>query len=390
MPRIVIAAGLVGLGAAAAPGGAAAGPVVHCDNAATSELAIDGRLDDWPGPIAARAGSAPDAALELRCTWDGEALGLALDVKDDRVVRVRGKGHEDRVELSVSAAGGRPLAITAAPGNAVAPSRVTVPGAPRGVSVADSLQPHGFSLEARIPASAIPGLSASAPELALAVAFHDADLAAGGDERAVELAVAIELADRRDLLDDFLRTTHLGRGDLRLDRLVEVDPDRRGPERVVAGGAVIGVLTDRFAYVTLPVARPADVKRVELLALGPRDQQVIAAVITQTGNGGSRDLLLLWTVWSGQLQPLAQIEVKKQLAAKRLESSWRVVKGRRRGPELWVEPRPAVGFTAETWNEAAADDADPIALPWDGGRGGVAYALVGADLVRRDLPPGKR
>ena len=69
---------------------------------------------------------------------------------------------------------------------------------------------------------------------------------------------------------------------------------------MVAGGTVIGIITDRFAYVTMP-AKPT---RIELLPLGPRGQQVIAATVRQTGNGGSRNLLMLWTVWSGQLQPL--------------------------------------------------------------------------------------
>jgi hypothetical protein len=93
---------------------------------------------------------------------------------------------------------------------------------------------------------------------------------------------------------------------------------------------------------------------------------------------------MLWTVWSGQLSPLAQIEVRKETGANRLEASWRVVKGTK-GPELWVEPKPAVGFTADTFNEESVPDADSIVLPWDK-RGGVAYTLTGADVHRRDLP----
>jgi len=370
----------------AARGVASAGPVtVRCDDLSTAELSVDGLFDDWSTPPRAHSGTAPDAAIELRCAWDGAALALAVNLTDDRVVRVRGKGHEDHVDISV-AAGGKPVSLGVYPGTAVARPRIT---APSGVAVADSLQPHGFSVEARIPAAAIAGLTDSTPSLELAIVFHDADLATGGDDTEVPLLATIELGDRKDLLDDFLRATRLRRGDVRLDALADLDPDRRGNERVVAGGAVIGVLTDKFAYVTLAVARPADVKRVELLALGPRGLQVISAVITQSGNGGTRDLLLLWTVWSGQLQPLAQIEVRKQLAGKLLEATWKIVKGRR-APELWVEPRPAVGWTAETWNEQPASDADPIVLPWDPARGGVAYTLTGAEVARRDLPPPKR
>ncbi|HSS00089.1 MAG TPA: hypothetical protein VLM79_23695 [Kofleriaceae bacterium] len=377
-----------------AHGLASAGPQrVRCDDLSTAELAIDGMLDDWPAKVLARAGSGRDAAadavrdaaIDLRCAWDGGALALALEVADDRVVRLAkpsARAHEDHLEITV-AAGGRPVAIAVYPGNAVARSRII---APPGVAVADSLQPHGFSVEVRVPAAALAGLSDATPALELLAVFHDADRATGGDDTEVELAAAIELGDRKDLLEDFLRAARIKKSDLRLDVLADLDPDRKGKERLVAGGAVIGVLTDRFAFVTLPVKRQADIKHIDLVPLGPRGLDVISAVVTQGGNGGSRDLLLLWTVWSGQLQPLAQIEVRKQLAGNLLEAGWRIVKGRR-GPELWVEPRPPSGWTAETWNEVPADDADPIVLPWDPTRGGVAYRLTGAELARRDLPP---
>jgi hypothetical protein len=275
--------------------------------------------------------------------------------------------------------------ITVLPGNAIAKPVITKP--PR-VEVADSLQPKGFSIEARIPAAALAGLSGSTPALALSIVFHDSDQATGGDDTDITLAASIELGDRKDLLDDFLRTVKLKRTDLKLDQLAELDPDRRGKERIVAGGVVIGVLTDQYAFVTLPAAKPADVKKVELIPLGNRGQMVVSAIVAQSGNGGTRDLLMLWTVWSGQLEPLASIEVKKQVGANVLEASWRVVKGGR-VPELWVEPKPAVGFTAETWNEEPAKDVDSIVLPWDK-RGGIAYAMTGMSIQRRDLPKKKR
>jgi hypothetical protein len=97
---------------------------------------------------------------------------------------------------------------------------------------------------------------------------------------------------------------------------------------------------------------------------------------------------MLWTVWSGQLQPLAQIEVRKERGGNVLESSWTIGKGKQ-GPELVVTPKPAVGWTAETWNEQVADDADSILLPWDAAKGGTGYTLHGHELVRRDLPAPK-
>jgi hypothetical protein len=186
----------------------------------------------------------------------------------------------------------------------------------------------------------------------------------------IELRSTIELGDRKDLLDDFLRAVKLERRAITLDTLAELDPDRRGKERIVAGGTVIGVLTDRYAFVALPATKPADVKRVELLALGPRGQMIVSALVRQTGNGGTRELLMLWQVWSGQLDPLVSIEIKKELGTKMLESTWRLAKGKQ-GPELVVEAKPAVGWSAGTWNEVAASDADSIVLPWE--KAGIAY-----------------
>jgi hypothetical protein len=180
----------------------------------------------------------------------------------------------------------------------------------------------------------------------------------------------------------------LQRSDVRLDKLDDLDPDRRGKERIVAGGTVIGVLTDQFAYVSLPVAKSTDVKKVELLPLGARTR-VVAATVRQSGNGGSRDLLMLWTVWTGQLQPLGQIEIRKEQGANLLEAQWKLAKGKK-GPELWVEPKSVVGWTAGSWNEMPAEDADPILLPWDTQKSGVVYTLTGAELSRRDLPPKKK
>jgi hypothetical protein len=378
----------IAIAAVLALAGQASADTIRCDNSSTADLSIDGLLDDWKeNQVVARTGAAPDGMVSLRCSWDGSALAFALDIVDDRVVRVAsGRGHEDHVDVSLAPAGGKPIAIGVYPGNSMAKSKIAAPGR---VQVADSLQPKGFSIEARVPANAMPGMSPSTPSIALRIVFHDSDAATGGSDRDLVLAATIELGDRKDLLDDFLRTVRLKRADVKLDILAELDPDRRGKERLVAGGTVIGVLTDQFAYVSLPASKPSDVRSVELLPLGPRGQQIIAAVVCQRGNGGARDLLMLWTVWSGQLQPLRSIEIRKVIGDKVLESEWKIEKGKK-WPELYVTPKPAVGWTAETWNEAPAEDADSILLPWETKSAGMAYHLEGHELPHRDLPAPKK
>lgn len=357
-----------------------------CDSLPVGDISVDGLLDDWrEARVFARVGKPDDGAVELRCAWDGEALALVLDIKDDRVIRVKG-GTEDRVELSVKA-DGKPVAVTVLPGNQMAKAKITKPGS---VEAADSLQPKGFSVEVAIPASAIPGFSPSTPSLHLSAVFHDSDAATGGDTTPLRIQQPIEFSERKELLADFLSTVKLKKSDIRLDTLAELDPDRAGKERLVAGGTVIGVLTDQFAFVTLPVASAADVK-VELLPLGRGAQQIVSAVLHQVGNGGSRDVLMLWTVWSGQLQPLVSIEIKKQLGDAVLESSYAVVPAKGKKPaELVVQPKPAVNVTPESWNEEPAQDADSILLPWDTSKAGIAYSLDGAEIRRRDLPVPKR
>ncbi len=125
---------------------------IRCDDSSTADLSVDGLLDDWKqNQVLARTGAAPDGMVALRCSWDGSALAFALDITDDRVVRVAsGRGHEDHVDISLAPAGGRPIAIGVYPGNAMAKPKIATPAR---VQVADSLQPKGFSIEARTRAS---------------------------------------------------------------------------------------------------------------------------------------------------------------------------------------------------------------------------------------------
>lgn len=369
-------------------GSRAQGSDNQCDTLPVGDIEVDGLVDDWAAArVVTRTGVAPDGSIEMRCAWDGQAFAFLFDIKDDRVIRVK-SGTEDRVTLTL-AAEGKPVTITVLPGNAIAKAKITKPA---NVEVADSLQPKGFSVEIVIPASSIAGFSAATPGLSLVASFADSDAATGGDTTSLEIKQPIELADRKDLLDDFLSTVRLKRTDIKLDTLVELDPDRKGKERLVAGGTVIGVLTDQFAYVTLPAQSAADISKLELLPLGPKGQQVVSAVVRQSGNGGSRDLLMLWTVWSGQLQPLVNIEIRKELGGNLLESTYALVtpKGPKKVPELVVEPKPAVGFTAETFNEVPAGDADSIVLPWDATKAGIAYSLKGVEIERRHLPVPKK
>ena len=164
-----------------------AGSSIRCDDLSTVDLEIDGLLDDWPKAPLMKAGSPTNGQVELRCSWDGTAFALSLDIKDDRVIRVRsGKAHEDHVSIRI-AASGAPLVVDVFPGNAMAKARIVKPAK---VSVRDSLQPKGFSVELRVPAKALAGFSGSTPSLDLGIVFHDADQATGGADTELTLPLS--------------------------------------------------------------------------------------------------------------------------------------------------------------------------------------------------------
>jgi hypothetical protein len=386
-------------GAAMAAGGVAHAQRLTCPIAESQSIEVDGMLDDWSGVAPARAGGPDlDASFDLRCQYDGQRLQLVVDVRDDLVVRnaqARGalQAGEDRLELQLSA-GAAPLVIVLYPGHMKHPPRRTVAGAvaPRWLAVEDTQQRRGWSAELDVPLAKVAGWSPSTPSLTARVVYHDSDrLAAGAAESSTELVAELDLGEKKDLLQAFLQATRLKKRDLSIDAQVDVDRTRAGRERVVAGGAYVGIIADQYAFVQLPVKSGADVARIELADLRGDGSRVILAQVRQAGAGGTRTLLLGFTARGGQIQPLFSVEVGKEQAGRVLASRWRVVPrgGARKRAELIVEASPAVGWDEDSYAEAPAPDADPIHLPWDDDRWGAAYWLSG-DRIESRVLSGKR
>lgn len=401
MRALLAAMPLAVLGALAAPA-AADTPVSCARNAAplADDLAIDGRLDDWDGVKPVRVGgTSADASFALRCLFDDDGVALAIDVRDDAVIRVRsGKASEDAVELRLG--DGKPLLLRLMPGTATGAPRYTLGGKalPGWVQAGDSLQDKGFSVEVLVPWSKFPGFSAAAATLPAEVAFIDADQATGTLAAPLRHAGGLALAGASDLLADFFKAVGGRKSDVVLDELADVDPARAGKERVVAvrtrSGAAVGVLTDAFAYMTLPVASAADLRAAQLIDWRGDGTAVLATTVRQLGGGGSRDLLLLIGGRGGNLAPLHQVEIRKEHSGHVLASTWtlaKVGKGKKAKLELTITAGPATGWTADTFDEEPADDAVPIHLPWSAERFGAAYTLSATDeLGERAVPPPKR
>ena len=398
MPRIrrlvpALACALAVLGAAQV---AYSQPRHTCELGEPDAITVDGMLDDWQGIGRARVGGADhDASFDLRCLYDGKNLALSIDVRDEHVVRGRRPGRgDDQLELRL-AAGAAPLTITIVPGLGKLDPVIQVGGrkAPRWLAAETTLQPRGWSVELTLPLARVRGYGPATPQLSADVRYRDGDVPRGkAPERTVGETLALVLAGKADVLAGFLKATGLGRGDLRLDTRVDVDPAAPGRERVVAGKRVVGVIEDRFGYIQLPAERDDDVLAVRVADLRGDGSRVILAVVRQRGAGASRDLLLGYGARGGRIGQLFAIDIRKERGASRLESTWRLVtrgRGRHKRPALEVKARPAVGWDIDSYGEDDATDAVPIALPWDDNRWGATYWLDGDQLQSRPLP-GKR
>lgn len=379
---LAVVAGLAGL---AAP--AAAGPRHVCTATQPEAIDIDGMLEDWDGVARARAGgTAADASLDLRCLFDGKQIYLSVDVRDEYVIRAgKTPAGEDRVEL-VLAAGKAPLTITLFPGKDRAAPRRLVGGkpAPKWLSAEDTLQPRGWSAEVIVPLARVAGWGPSVPAVSATVRLHDADVPRLAlTENTVEWSGSLALGNADSLHGQLLAELHLTRDQVTLDATADLDPSVPGPERVIAGGTAVALLTDRYGYVQLPVARPADVLSVELVDLAGDGRRHVAVKLRQRGGGGSRDLLVLYAARGGKLEELHTIEVGKEQGGRRLASTWALesakgwqkqARGARR--VLVVKAGPATGWDEDSYAEAPAPDADAIHVPWDDDRFGAVYWLT--------------
>lgn len=384
LATVVLAAAL------AVPGRAAADPALACTLAAADSIDVDGMLDDWDGVARARAGGKDtDASFDVRCLYDGTRLLLSIDVRDEHVVRApRGKGGDDRLELTVSA-GGAPIAIALQPGvDGVAPKRQLAGKAPPAwLTIEDTLQDRGWSAELAVPLAKVAGWGPAVPSLTLGVTLLDADVAKiAATEHTVTWTGALTLGHAGSSKDQFLRDAGLAAADLTIDTNVDLDPASKGPERFVAGGDVIALVSDHYAFVHLPVQRAADVVKVELVDLRGDGTRLVATHVRQRGGGGVRDLLTLWTVAGGQLHQVGAIELGKERGDSRLRSTWAIEPARKwkqaRGARkvLVVRAQPAVGWDEDSYGEVPAGDAEPVHVPWDDDRIGGVFWLDGDAL----------
>jgi hypothetical protein len=360
-------------------------PVLECVSVTADFVTVDGLVEDWDeieGRTFAARGA--DASYQVRCAQAGPHVFFAVHVRDDAVVRTGASGR-----------GQDHLVVRIGPDRATAVSTLEVFPGTRGFApvhrwrgknvaaparVADSLQADGWSFEAMLPVTQLSGWGRGTPALRTTIALHDADGA--GDGSVVEARGTLSLVGGTEVYEGFLRAAQLSPARVRLDLLVDID-GAPGVERVIVGDRVIGVLSDEYRYIVLPVERASDVIDVRVVDLAGAGKVSVLAQYRQHGNGGSRDVVGVWNLRPmGELARTLAIEVRKQLDDRLLVNDWELVrkigkrKGRRTGKsrrggdgagtgfDLVVRVGEVQGWDEASWAEWPAEDARPILTPW--------------------------
>lgn len=371
---IALSAGALGLALGAAT--AAASPAHTCERVEDELVEVDGMLDDWRGSKRRILGRGKDLAAALRCAYDSSTLYLSLNIQDERILRTRKARtrSEDHLVLRLGP-GKKALAVQVFPGHDKVPGRIRHGSrkVPSWMQAAETLQKRGWSFELAVPLARIPGWSASAGEIPALIEYHDADSsAAQAIEEVLRWNGRLEQSEQVAVLRSFLKATGLSRTDLRVDVLANLD-GRGAQERVLVGGRFVGVLGERFVYMTLPVQAAGDVRRVEVVDLGGDGRAAIVVEYREFGGGGSRDVVGVWYVdGAGAFSRALAVEVRKEAGGNVLASEWKLVgrgkhrKGKRsrKGRDLLLEARDPVGWDEDNYEEMPASDVQPILRPW--------------------------
>lgn len=381
---------------------------VSCGLVERGSIHIDGLLSDWEGVPALelpvrRLAAFPGRPLaaRVRCNYDELAVYLLIEVDDDVLVRSRAAGPgEDHLELGFLAGGKVERLLLwpafykdkvprhsrwAAPGRlppvieGEGPAgRLRPKGAPA-FEVYDALQPEGYAVEVRLPKKVIPGYRENTP-LRLGVRVVDTDSKAiprpvavaetGPVERPEGLA-EVRFQEGESTLASLFAQLRLGPGDVFWEKHGDLGS---GPARLLLIGPYLAVVGKEYVYQQV-AQRREDIKETQLITPADGGPQALAVRTAENGAGGSREVLRIFQARPGRaslFQTLFAAEVGKQQGAGRLQTQVQFVR-RGKNTDILLLPRPAVGFTADTYHEVPAQDVDPILLPWRNRRARYAW-----------------
>ncbi len=404
-----MAAAAVGAFPAEAAAGQGALANHTCQAVEDGVVEVDASLDDWRGLAPLRRGArSADASFELRCAFDAEQLYVSVRLRDERLIRSARRGAEGRGEdalhLSLRAGAAAPWRMTFFPGTSGFRARRE---AGDGARADDSLLDDGWQIELAVPLRRIPGWGGSTPLVLGDLSYADVDRPGAAAEDRPSFRGALHFSTHQPALRGFLSTAGLSPGDLRLDQLAQLD-GLPGSERAVAGGRFLGVLTDSFAFIQLPLDSPGDLRRVELIDFDGDGRSSLLAHYVERGGGGSREVVTVWRVnAAGELERALGFEVALELGGRKLVNRWSLVAagsrragGKRRrarngaasGPvDIVVEvaPEDNAGWDATSFARVTpSPDTRPILTPWTGKRA-VVYYFDGEQALESPARPAR-
>jgi hypothetical protein len=372
----------------------AAAAEIPCGPVDADVIRVDGLLEDWGDvPPLQLADARRDFSVDLRCNYDRTTLYLAIDVHDNYLVRTRAAHpNEDHVEIAFAPLGATKVErLVVLPGDGKLPRKAYwSSGRPlHGVELADALQPGGYAVELRIALASVPGWSPGAPAIRLGVAAFDcaskaspkieSTLATSPLDEPRHLST-IEFAEGKGALEAFLRDRKLPPSAVTFDRIGRVLPS--GSARVVLAGKTLGVISDEYTYLELPVASPSDVLDMRLVDLAGDRHDAMVVRYRERAGAATREVLAAYRMVDEGLRRTFGVEVGKTLGANRLSSNVLFVK-RRAATDIVVEPLPAVGWNEATYRESPDEDLVPILLPW-GKERRARFQFKGADYLRAE------
>jgi hypothetical protein len=339
---------------------------IPCPLTQEGVIVADGLLDDWQGQARTELGNA-DAGLRVYCHYSDKRLYLAIDVRDERILGTakRLQTSEDHAIVKFTSVG-----MVAFPGNPDADVSAETSWSDKkphkNVKAVVALQQQGWAIEMALPLAEVPGWEKGISGIPFGVELRDADMSS---ERKIQTTLTLDAVlsfqEADALLTGFLGDFRLKRSDLKVDKTVELDGSP-GTERVVAGGKVVAMLKDGYAYVEV-AGEARDVLEVRVLDLAGAGKTSVLVRSRERGGGGSREVLAVWSFVGDRFQRTFAHEIGKEYGGKKLTNNWtlRPRKGKKaKGQEIVITPGTST-FTQAEWNETPAEDMQPIMLPWN-------------------------
>ncbi len=377
---------------------AKAGPSpFHCVRAQDGSVLADGVTTDWKDVpeirlshrghlVESGSWSGPtDLAMRVSCQYTADRVYLLIRVRDEYVVRMK-RLDEKQDHILLQFRGGRQKAMLFFPPDRRVRStwgwrnwdkrrRRLRLRRPSGSSAALFGLPDGYGLELDLPAQAIPGYGPGSAALDITIQAIDVDSKASRSIEAVMSTarpgrlgrIVFEEADA--LLKRFLADRGLKHSQIKFNKVANFVT---GPsleraviiDRLLAimGGDITG---GGYFYMTLPVAKSADILRFAARDMDGDGQPEILVRLRQAQGPRTREILLIYRYLdTGGIGLIFGQEVVHSAPGHLLTNKYRYIRhGKGYDMEFWVDK--CRGFTQANHTQSPMKEIQGILTPWE-------------------------